>query len=112
LNPLYKSLPPQTTNNLSEFVGLARADGWRGYLSSPRLADAGRGARLQKYRSARDNALALAILDGVLDEQDIPRYSKRITGDKQLMAELAASGRDESERERKQREWMRKKGIE
>jgi hypothetical protein len=34
-----------------------------------------------------------------------------MTGDKQLMAELAASGRNEVERGRKQREWM-KKGIE
>lgn len=112
LSPAYKSLPQQTTNNLSEFVGVARADGWPGYLSSPRLASANHGARLQQYRTAHDNALALAILEGVLDERDIPRYSKRMTGDRQLMAELAASDRNESERERRQRDWMKKQGIE
>lgn len=77
-----------------------------------RLASASHGARLQQYPAAQDNALAIAILEGVLDERGIPRYSKRMTGDKQLMAELAASDRNESERERRQRDWMKKKGIE
>jgi creatinine amidohydrolase/Fe(II)-dependent formamide hydrolase-like protein len=112
LSPVYTSLPPRTTNNLSEFVGVARAEGWAGYLSSPRIANANHGARLQQYRAAHDNALAIAILEGALDERDIPRYSKRMTGDKQLMADLAASDRNESERERRQRDWMKKRGIE
>jgi creatinine amidohydrolase/Fe(II)-dependent formamide hydrolase-like protein len=112
VSPVYKQLLPQTTNDPAEFFKVARAEGWRGYLSSPRLANANYGARLQLYRSERDNALALAILDGKLDERDVPRYSKIMTGDKQVMTALAASGKNESERERKQRDWMRKKGIE
>lgn len=108
----YRELSPQTTNNPVEFFRVARASGWAGYLSSPRLANSTYGARAQKYRSARDNALALAILDGVLDERDIPRYSAIMTGDKQIMDALAASAKNEMERERKQREWMRRKGIE
>ena len=35
-----------------------------------------------------------------------------MTGDKQVRAGLAASDRNEVERERKQREWMKRKGIE
>ena len=62
--PLSETSPSQTTNNPEEFFKAARAQGWRGYLSSPRLATASYGARLQEFRSARDNALALAILDG------------------------------------------------
>jgi creatinine amidohydrolase/Fe(II)-dependent formamide hydrolase-like protein len=112
VSPVYKMLAPQTTNNPVEFFKVARAVGWQGYLSSPRLANANAGARLQQYRSARDNALALAILDGILDERDIPRYSKIMTGDKQMMTELAASTKNELERERKQREWIKKKGFE
>ncbi len=112
VNPIYTRLAPQTTNNPVEFFKVPRADGWLGYLSSPRLANANYGARLQQYRSARDNALALAILDGTLDERDIPRYSKIMTGDKQMMSELSASTKNELERARKQQEWMKRKGIE
>jgi hypothetical protein len=35
-----------------------------------------------------------------------------MTGNKQVTDALAASTRNELERERRQREWMRKKGIE
>ena len=112
VSPVYSRLEPQTTNNPAEFFKLARVENWLGYLSSPRLANAYYGARLQQYRSARDNALALAILDGVLDERDIPRYANIMTGNKQIMTELADSTKNELERERRQREWMRKKGIE
>ena len=109
---VYKQLPPQTTNNPTEFFKVARESGWRGYLSSPRVANANFGALSQHYRSKRDNALAFAILDGKLDERDIPRYSKIMTGDKQVMTALAASAKNELERERKQREWLKKRGIE
>lgn len=112
VSPLYSRLEPRTANNPAEFFQAARVGNWPGYLSSPRLAGASHGARLQQYRSARDNALALAVLEGALDERDIPRYSRIMTGDKQMMAELAASAKNESERERRQREWMRKKGNE
>lgn len=112
VSPVYSRLEPRTTNNPVEFFSVARADNWLGYLSSPRLATAAHGARLQQYRSTRDNALALALLDGTLDERNIPRYSAVMTGDKQMMAELSASAKNELERERRQREWMRKKGIE
>ena len=112
VSPVYKQLPPQTTDNPTEFFNVARLAGWRGYLSSPRLANANFGALSQHYRSKRDNALALAVLDGKLDERDIPRYSKIMTGDKQVMTALAASAKNEQDRERKQREWMRRKGIE
>ena len=111
VNPIYKQLRPQTTNDFVEFFRIARLAGWPGYLSSPRVANANYGALAQQYRSQRDNALALAILDGKLDERDIPRYSKIMTGNKQLRTELSASDRNELERERKQREWMKKRGI-
>lgn len=112
VSPTYGGLEPRTANNFAEFFSAARVDKWPGYLSSPRLANASHGARLQQYRSARDSALALAILDGTLDERAIPRYSRMMTGDKQVVDALAASARNERERERRQREWMRKNGVE
>jgi creatinine amidohydrolase/Fe(II)-dependent formamide hydrolase-like protein len=67
VSPVYAQLEPRTTNNPDEFFARARVDRWPGYLSSPRLANAHYGALLQQYRSAHDNALALAILQGVLE---------------------------------------------
>jgi len=81
-------------------------------LSSPRLANANYGAQLQQYRSKRDNALALAILDGTLDERDIPRFSGLLTGCKEIVHELSDSAKNELARERKQHESMRTRGIE
>lgn len=107
----YKALEPLTAGDPSEFFKRARAPEWPGYLSSPRLASATYGARLQQYRSARDNALALAILDGTLDERDVPRHSKIMIGNDQIMTALEGSTRDEAQRERRQREWMQKQGI-
>lgn len=112
VSPVYKQLLPHTTNNPTEFFQAARVTGWLGYLGSPRLANANFGALLQHYGSKRDNMLALAILDGKLDERDIPRYSKIMTSDKQILTALAASAKNELDRERKQREWMKAKGIE
>jgi creatinine amidohydrolase len=100
VSPVYKQLPPLTTNNPIEFFNVARRQGWPGYLSTPRLADANFGALSQHYRSRRDNALALAIFDGKLDERDIPRYSKTMTGNKEVMTSLAASDKNERDRER------------
>ncbi|HEY0158333.1 MAG TPA: hypothetical protein VGF28_13710 [Thermoanaerobaculia bacterium] len=112
VSPGYGQLEPRTTNNPVEFFRQARVDGWPGYLSSPRLANAKAGAILQQHRSMRDNAIALAILDGTLDERAIPRYSAVMTGDEQMMAELSASAKNERDRERRQREWLQKNGIE
>jgi hypothetical protein len=112
VSPIVKQLPPLTTNNPEEFFGVARTGRWPGYLSSPRLANASAGALLQSYRSRRDTALALAILDGKIDEREIPRYGRTMTDNKQFVSALADANRNELDRERKQREWMKKKGIE
>lgn len=112
VNLAYRTLPPLAANNPAELFQVARTPNWPGYVGSPRLATAGYGARLQQYRSARDNALALAILDGVLDEREIPRYANFMLKDETVVKELEGATRYEAEIGRKQREWMRKKGIE
>ncbi len=112
VSPVVKQLPPLTTNDFGEFFKIARTPGWLGYQSSPRLANANYGALSMKYRSQQHNALVFAILDGKLDERNIPRYAKILTGNPQVKTSLEPSTRNEVERERKQREWMKKKGIE
>jgi creatinine amidohydrolase/Fe(II)-dependent formamide hydrolase-like protein len=108
----YAQLPARTTNNPAEFFARARVEAWPGYLSSPRLANARHGAMLQQYRGLRDTTLALAILDGSLNEREIPRYSAMMTGNEQLMSALSASAQNEQDRARRQQEWLRKNGIE
>lgn len=112
VSPGYAQLEARTANDPAEFFQRARADDWPGYLSSPRLASAMHGAVLQQYRAARDNALALAILEGALEEREIPRYSAIMTGNQQMMDELRASTKNEVERARRQQEWLRKNGLE
>ena len=111
VNSIYNQLPPLAANTLPELFQVASAANWQGYIGSPRLATAAYGARLQQYRSARANALALAILDG-LDEREIPRYADFMLNDKTVLRELEGSTKYEAEVERKQRNWMKKKGIE
>jgi creatinine amidohydrolase len=112
VNPIYRTLPPLTANNSAELFRAGKTPNWPGYIGSPRRATASYGARLQQYRSARDNALALAILDGLLDEREIPRYAKIMLGDKTLAKELEGASKSDGDIEQKQREWMKKKGIE
>ncbi len=110
VNPIFNQLPPQPANTLPELFQTAKARNWQGYIGSPRLATATYGARLQQYRAAWNNALALAILDG-LDEREIPRYADFMLNDRMVVRELEGSTKYEVEIERKQGEWMKKKGI-
>jgi hypothetical protein len=109
VNPIYRTLPPFTVNNSAELFRVAKAANWLGYIGSPRRATASDGAQLQQYRAARDNALALAILDGSLDEREIPRYSNIMLADKTVAKELEGASRHDAEIERKQRAWREKK---
>jgi creatinine amidohydrolase/Fe(II)-dependent formamide hydrolase-like protein len=111
VNPIYNQLPPFAANTLPELFQVASAANWQGYIGSPRLATAAYGVRLQQYHAVRANALALAILDG-LDEREIPRYADFMLNDKTVLRELEGSTKYEAEVERKQRNWMKKKGIE
>lgn len=112
VNPGYRTLPPFAANNPVELFQVAKAPNWLGYIGSPRLATAAYGARLQQYQTALANALAIAILDGLLDEREIPRYANFMLSNGTVAKELEGSSRYEAEVERKQREWMKKKGIE
>lgn len=111
VNPIYRTLPPFTANTLPELFQTARAPNWLGYIGSPRLATANYGAQLQQYRAAWNNALAIAILDG-LDEREIPRYANFMLEDKTVAKELEGASKHDADVERKQREWMTRKGIE
>ena len=96
----------------AELFKVARTRDWPGYISSPRLARADYGAKLMEYTAAENSVMALAILDGLLDEREVSRYANFMLGMKPLADGLQGSTRYDAEVERKQREWMKKKGIE
>ncbi|MBA3769937.1 MAG: hypothetical protein H0X08_05490, partial [Blastocatellia bacterium] len=70
------------------------------------------GEQLQQYRAAWNNALAIAILDGLLDEREIPRYANFMLSDKTVARALEGASKHDAVVERKQRQWMKKKAIE
>jgi creatinine amidohydrolase/Fe(II)-dependent formamide hydrolase-like protein len=111
VDPIYRRLQPFPVNNPSELFQVGKSSTWRGYIGSPRLATANYGAQLQQYHAVRDSALALSILDGSLDEREIPRYANFMLSNKMVAKELQGSTEYEANVERKQREWMKKKGI-
>jgi hypothetical protein len=112
VNPVYSKLIPFSANNPVELFQVGRPQGWPGYISSPRLARADYGAKAMAYSAAETNAMALAILDGLIDEREVPRYANFMLAIKPLVAGLEGSTRYDADVERKQREWMKKKGIE
>jgi len=112
VSPIYSKLPSIPANNPVELFQISKTKDWLGYIGSPRLANAYYGAQLQQHRATVTNALTIAIMDGLLDERDIPRYANFMLGDKTVVTALEGSTKYELEIERKQREWMKKKGIE
>jgi creatinine amidohydrolase len=111
VSPIYKQLPPLAVSNPADQYKFANAADWLGYLGSPRLGNASFGSRKMHWRAAQAKAIVWAIIDGVLDERDIPRYSKSMFDNKDVVKSLEGAIRDDAERARKQREWMRKKRI-
>lgn len=112
VSPIYKLLPPLTVSSPAVQYEIAMAANWPGYLGSPRLGNASFGSRKMQWRAAQAKAIVWAIIDGVLDERDIPRYSKSMFDNKEVVKSLEGVIKDDADRARKQREWLRKKGIE
>ena len=111
VSPMYNKLAPFRVNSPVELFQVAKTRDWPGYFSSPRLARVDYGAKLMEYNAAENSTMALAILDGSLDEQDVPRYATIMLGIKPVADGLEGSTRYEAEVERKQREWMKRKGV-
>jgi creatinine amidohydrolase/Fe(II)-dependent formamide hydrolase-like protein len=111
VNPIYKQLPPLSVSNPADQYKISNAADWLGYLGSPRLGNASFGSRKMQWRAAQAKAIVWAIIDGVLDERDIPRYSKSMFDNKDVVKSLEGALKDDKDRERKQQEWMKKKGI-
>ncbi|HKP68282.1 MAG TPA: creatininase family protein [Pyrinomonadaceae bacterium] len=107
----YKNLSPLTVNQPADLFQFSKPN-WLGYIGSPRLANAKAGQLLQEYRATRDAALVLAIVDGKLDERDVPHYATE-TLKRAAEAKIPdLSAKNEQAVAQKQLDWMKTKGIE
>ncbi len=106
----YQALMPLAANDPAQLFKIARTANWPGYVSSPRLATAAYGAKLQHHLAERNRTLAIAILEG-LDEREIPRYAKLMLKEAVVKKALFPSTEYDHEVERKQRDWIRRKRI-
>ncbi len=111
VDPGYSKLPSLTANSPADFFQFGQPT-WRGYIGSPRLANAKAGQQLQEYRATRDAAIALAILDGRLDEKDVPHYATTMIAMAAGMKMPDISGKNDLAVAQKQLDWMKNKGIE
>ena len=111
VDPAYRRARPMTGANFADLVKMARQDDWPGYFGSPRLASAARGAKDFELTLAQLTELAVRILEGY-DYRRLPRYAKTMLQDPSEAAVDHAALAHDAEQERRQRAWLRKKGLE
>ena len=110
VNPTFRQAPPLTASNMEGAIKIAKAENWPGYFGSPRLANAAYGARLWKRMSSSFVDLALKILDG-FDYKQAQRYGEVTRTFPANMAIDRAALEREQEVEKKQSDWLKKKGV-
>jgi len=103
VDPGYTQAPSHPAADLDAMVAVAKRDDWPGYFGAPRYSTAAYGAKL--YRSLSEQAVeqALRTLDGTAPPpMRFPAALRPIDN--------AALARDEAI-EKKQQEWLKKKGV-
>jgi creatinine amidohydrolase/Fe(II)-dependent formamide hydrolase-like protein len=103
VDPAYKDAPPQTAPGFDDMLQLAKRESWPGYFGSPRFSSAAYGAKMYKSRSEQAIEQALKTLDATAPQA--PRFGTAVSP-----VHSAALKRDE-EIEKKQQEWLKKKGL-
>ena len=109
VDPGYRRAPAVTGRDFPDLVRLARQEGWPGYFGSPRLASAALGAQQYRERSPLLASLALKVLDG-WDPGAEPRYVQIMQGVPGVAEVNQGADQDDARRERRQREWLGKRG--
>ena len=104
----YKNAEPLPAPDRKHQVEIAKASNWPGYWGSPRLATAAAGAARWKASSSRWAELALRILDG-FDYTQMKRFGDETASEPS--AGLTFRQYNQTI-ETKQKEWLKKKGLE
>jgi len=111
VNPAYKNAPSITPRDNKHRLEIAKAEGWPGYFGSPRLASSAFGAKATKLTSSQTIDLAMKILDG-FDYRQMPRLGDEIPPTAAPSAAGKTFRQHNQEIEKKQQEWLKKKGLE
>jgi hypothetical protein len=101
----FKTSEPQTGDDWSALVRLARDSSWPGYFGSPRVASAAQGARIVRAVTDAAVAHALKILDG-MNPGSIPRLGDAARGSPENVAIDDDALRQERAALRKQEDWL------
>jgi hypothetical protein len=109
VNPAYKNAPPLPARDQKHRIDIARASDWPGYWGSPRLATAAAAATRWKVNSSRWVELAFKILDG-FDYNQMKRFGDEIVSGEPTAGKTFTQHNQEIEK--KQQEWLKKKGSE
>jgi len=109
VSPAYKNAEPLPARDQKHRIEIAKASNWPGYWGSPGFASAAAGAAQWKANSAMWVELALKILDG-FDYRQMKRFGDEIrTGE----ASIGKPNRQHNQEiETREREWLKKNGIE
>jgi hypothetical protein len=101
----YAKAAPHTANSPADAIAAERAEGWEGFIGSPRRASAAFGADEMRQRAATYNATALAILDG-MDPRAIARLSDMAMKSPDIRKVEGATQNYYDEIARKQQAWL------
>lgn len=103
----YTKAPVVAGATLQGAFETAAAEGWPGYLGSPRIATAEWGRKIWTALSSSASEHALKILNGT-DPKSILRYGDVLQRNPWHRAWTRAAEQKDREREAKQREWLAK----
>jgi hypothetical protein len=95
---------------VEELIRIAERADWPGDFGSPRLASAAHGARIWQRASAVAIGHALQTLDG-RDEAEIRRFSDEMLESPADVRLDRASLEHEERVQRRQEEWLRRRGL-
>ena len=109
VNPGYKNARPLPYRDQKQRIEIARATDWPGYWGSPRLATAAAAAARWKGNSSRLTELAHKILDG-FDYSQMKRLGDEIVSSEPNAGPTFTQHNQEIEK--RQREWLKQKGLE
>jgi creatinine amidohydrolase len=107
--PSVAQAPSLTGNDLAELRRIASRPDWPGYFGAPRYATPELGRRLVEAETALNVALVMRILDGLVDERQIPRRADR--GNRPAAVPIVeAEVKRDAAVQQQQREWLAKQG--
>lgn len=104
----YKNAQPLPARDQKHRIEIAKAGDWPGYWGSPRLATAAAGAARWKANSSRWVELAMKILDG-FDYSQMKRFGDEIVSTEPNAGPTFTQHNHKIEK--KQREWLKQKGL-